>query len=150
MLDICEFNSSTVINEAVDGVPNVGLTEVASTKFGGEPDAVILVLSTDKTVGIKVLIGTLIFRRLVLCGEGRENAEFRVMKEIEDTNVGVVFEPNVGCMDESPVGLELSEFDRRAVPGSDDCVEAGVTLEVAAADVVDAAANASSTFSSQA
>jgi len=28
MLNICEFDSSAVINEAVDGVPNIGLTEV--------------------------------------------------------------------------------------------------------------------------
>lgn len=144
------LDNSASINEAMDAVPDVGSPDVVKTNFGAEPDAVVLLLSTEQMLGIKVLVGTLILGRLVLFRESKGNTDFRVRKEIRDTNVGVVFEPNVGCMDKSPVGLELSEFDRRAVPGSDDCVEAGVTLEVAAADVVDAAANASSTFSSQA
>jgi hypothetical protein len=61
-------------------------------------------LSTEKTLGIQVLVGTLILGRFVLFREGKGNAEFRVRKEIRDTNVGVVFEPIVSCMDESPVG----------------------------------------------
>ena len=119
MPNIGVLDSSASINEAMDGVPDVGSPDVVKTNFGVEPDAVVLLLSTEKMLGIKVLVGTLILAKLVLFRESKGNTDFRVRKEIRDTNVGVVFEPIVSCMDESAVGYELSGVDRGAVLGRD-------------------------------